>query len=51
MDKRINIEIRYSNDCYSVMLIGEDNSILIGKDRTLNSILWYMSFINNKNRI
>jgi len=50
MDKKINVEIRYSDDCYSVMLIGEDNSILIGKDgRTLNSIqLLLHQAINNK---
>lgn len=50
MNKKINIEIRYSDDCYSVMLICEDNSILIGKDgRTLNSIqLLLHQAINNK---
>jgi spoIIIJ-associated protein len=50
MNKKINIEIRYSEDCYSVMLICEDNSILIGKDgRTLNSIqLLLHQAINNK---
>lgn len=50
MNKKINTEIRYNDDCYSVMLIGEDNSILIGKDgRTLNSIqLLLHQAINNK---
>jgi len=50
MNKKINIEIRYSDECYFVMLIGEDNSILIGKDgRTLNSIqLLLHQAINNK---
>ena len=50
MNKKINTEIRYSDECYSVMLIGEDNSILIGKDgRTLNSIqLLLHQALNNK---
>lgn len=35
----INIEIREDKDCYNVMLIGENNSVLIGKDgKTINSI-------------
>lgn len=39
MNIKINVEIRYNNDCYNVMLISESNSILIGKDgRTINSI-------------
>jgi len=50
MNKKINTEIRYNDDCYFVMLIGDDNSILIGKDgRTLNSIqLLLHQAINNK---
>lgn len=39
MDVKINVEIRYKDDCYYVMLISDSNPILIGKDgRTLNSI-------------
>jgi spoIIIJ-associated protein len=50
MDRKINVEIRENDDCYHVMLIADDNSILIGKDgRTLNSIqLLLHQAINNK---
>ncbi len=50
LGKKINTEIRYKDDCYNIMLICDDNSILIGKDgRTLNSIqLLLHQTINNK---
>lgn len=39
MNIGVNIEIRYNEDCYYVMLLSESNPILIGKEgRTLNSI-------------
>lgn len=49
MGKNINTEIRYNDESYLVMLIGEENSILIGKDgRTLNAIqLLLHQSINN----
>lgn len=50
MNKKINAEIRFNDECYSIMIISDDNSILIGKDgRTLNSIqLLLHQAINNK---
>lgn len=39
MNIKVNTEIRYNDNCYSVMLISESNALLIGKDgRTINSI-------------
>lgn len=39
LNKDIKTEIRLNDEAYSLMLISDDNSILIGKDgRTLNSI-------------
>jgi spoIIIJ-associated protein len=35
----INSEVKYQNECYNVLLINDNQSLLIGKDgRTLNSI-------------
>lgn len=39
MNININVEIRYKDDCYYIMLLSESNPILIGKEgRTLNAI-------------
>ncbi len=45
----INSEVKYQNDCYNVILINDNQSLLIGKDgRTLNSIqLLLHQTINN----
>ena len=45
----INSEVKYQNECYNVILINDNQSLLIGKDgRTLNSIqLLLHQTINN----
>ena len=45
----INSEVNFKNDCYNVILINDNQSLLIGKDgRTLNSIqLLLHQMINN----
>ena len=45
----INSEVNFKNDCYNVVLINDNQSLLIGKDgRTLNSIqLLLHQMINN----
>lgn len=49
LDKKINLEIRYVDDCYNIMLVCEDNALIIGRDgKTLKSIqLLLHQAINN----
>lgn len=49
INRKVNIEIRESENNYSVMLLGDDNAIIIGKDgKTLNSLqLLLHQSINN----
>lgn len=49
LDKKVNLEIRYNDDCYNIMLVCDDNAVIIGKDgKTLKSIqLLLHQIINN----
>lgn len=39
LNAEVNMEIRESDDCYNINILGENNSVLIGKDgKTINSI-------------